>query len=349
MYLFNIVDHDITQENIIYFIDNLLYNDITDFQLFINRKYNFTYKNYIIHSKYTDIRIFYEYIYNNYDNIIGKNVKIVYLNLISENFESINSLIYQIKKIYTNNTNTKFINITNDVKNCIYDVSTEYLKKEYLERYKYSDYFTEKEAKEEADNYVKTNVLIKNLYQKFFKEELTIKKFYFSECGFFFQGECCKIKKNFFKTLLEECEYNRIDIITTLTEAFLFGTLSTNEPFILDLTPDNFYSIEHKIKNYANLNYILNMNNNIHYDTSNKEVIDKTEEVIDKTEEVIDSSNNTVESNDISTENTIINEYITNYNCVNCTKYNFLGKPHLFTYFCSIQCKNYYEQSKKNT
>jgi len=349
MYLFNIVADNISQENIISFIDNLLDNGITDFQIFINRKYNFTYENYIIRSDYTDIRNFYEYIYNNYDNIIGRNAKIIYLNCTYEVFELINDIIYQIKKIYTNNANAKFINITNDVKYNTYNVSTEYLKKRYLELYKYSPNFTEQEAKEEANVYVKVLMNVKKLYQKIFKEELTIKKFYFSEYGFFFHAQCCKIKKIFFKTLLEECESSKIDTITCLTEAFLFGTLSTNEPFLLDSNTDNFYSIQHKNKNYDNLNYILNMNNNIHYDTSCKEVIDTTEEVIDTTEEVIVQSNNTVEISDISTENTIINEYITNYNCVNCTKYNFSGKPHLFTYFCSIQCKEYYEHSRKNT
>lgn len=342
MYLFNIEDDNISQENIISFIDNLLDNRITDFQLFINKKYYFTYENYIIRSDYTDIRNFYEYIYNNFDNVIRRNVKILYLNLNYEVFESINDLIYQIKKIYTNNANAKFINITNDVKNCIYDVSTEYLKKEYLERYKYSHYFNEQESKEEANNYVKENMKIKKLYKKFFKEELTLKKFYFSEYGFFFHAQYCKIKKIFLKNVLEVCESGKIDTITTLTEAFLFGTLSTNEPFILNLNPDNFYTIQHKHRNHDNLNYILNLNNNLHYDISSNVLNDKTEEVIDQ-------SNNTVEIGDISTENTIINEYITNYNCVECTKYNFSGKPHLFTYFCSIQCKEYYEQSRKNT
>ena len=192
---------------------------------------------------------------------------------------------------------------------------------------------------------------IKKLYKKIFKKEFTVKKFYFSEHGFFFHAQSCNIKKIFLKHLFEIFQSNNIFYVTTLTEAFLFGTLSTNEPFILDLNYDNFYSIEHKNKNYDNLNYILNLNNNnnIHYDTSGNELNDKSEEVIDKTEAVIDQSNNTVEIGDISTEDTIINEYITNYNCVECTKYNFSGKPHLFTYFCSIQCKEYYEQSRKNT
>lgn len=329
MYLLNIVDDNISQENIISFIDNLLDNGITDFKLFINKKYKYSYENYIVRSDYTDIRNFYDYIYNNYNEIIRRNVKIIYLNLTYDIIESTIDLIYQIKKLYSNGNNKKYINIiNNDIQSCIYDET-----KEYLEKYIYnSDNFTQQEAIEEANNYIKNNMKIKKMYKKILKKDLNIKKFYFSEDGFFFNGQYCNIKKIFLKMLIEIFESSNIDTITTLTEAFLFDTLSSIKPFLLNLNTNNFYITEHKNKNYDSFNYILNMNNKPHLDISNNELDNKIEEIVDQ-------SNNTFEISDISTENTIINEYITNSDCVNCTKFNFSGKPHLFTYFCSMQCK----------
>lgn len=331
MYLFNI--HDISQETLTRFMIKLLDNNIVNFKMLVNEETNYSnYKDYIFFSNYTGIKIFYEYLYNNYDVILKESSKIIYLNLDSSVFQSSIDFIDQIKSIYVTHDSISFINITFDVKYCIYDESNEYLEKQRIDMYNSAN-FTKEEVIEELNGIIEGHLQIKKVYQKILKKEIDTNRFYYSESGFLFNTHSANMDKFFLKTLLENCENSNIEYMTVLTEAFFFGTLSKVEPFQFELQLDKNYFLEHKTKSYN----ILNNIQNIHTQSKDK-VTDN--ETINNKETVVVQINTLIEKTDTTIENKFEPVYITNLNCVNCKKMNFSEKPNLFTHFCSFKCRD---------
>ncbi len=332
MYLFNIIDSEISQQDIVYFIDYLLDNNIINFILFVDKKQEYkNHKNYLVYSDDTDTIInFYKYFYDNYDEIMSKNIKILYLNLDLSMIQSKIDLIYEIKKIYS--SKMKYINITNALDTSVYDETNEHVKNICI----ISGNFNEQEIIEEVNHYIIFIMKIKEMYKKLFEKDIYLKKFYYSECGFFIDTQYSNINKKFLELLFDIFDENNTYIIITLTEAIFFGTLSINEPLLLELKSDQ-YHIDSVIKDteIINNNDIINdvSNNNIkNNDISNTNNVARDTEIINNNDIINDVSNNNI---------LVKNTYITNFDCINCTKFNFSGKPHLFTYFCSIQCRDF--------
>jgi hypothetical protein len=325
MFIFNIVDKNTSQDEIICFINALLNNNITNFKIFVKSGDGYTnYSNYLISSNYNDIRNLYEYMHSNYEQIVGIDTNILYFCLTHSMVICKNDIIDIFKKIILMN-DVKFLNITINMDDCIYDESDEYLRKKIYN----ANHFSEEEKKEE-EYFTRTNINhIRNVYNNVFNKELTITKFYFSEYGFLLNCYNVIATRDYLESLMNIIAPSNVDAVSIFTEYILFGTLSLIQPILVNFNTDEYHVCQHKNK----ISCILHEINKISNETEEMSNIMITESI--ENIHVINT-----EIPDEITDEITENIYITNYNCDNCIKYNFSNKPHLFTYFCSLECRD---------